>query len=336
MLGLALLLFPLALSLRLPSDILRKDMATGLPTFLHPNGAEYAQTPAGFVLSKCVHVDLPSGSVIEPQADGSYHVRDRRSNLQRIVPPCPWSSKQPARVVVDFVPREEIAKPSGALPPYYDGWQTFTQFEHQPSISSFLGTFSTPDVPQNTPMVDFLFTGLQNIPWIPLVDPEPDHLNTPFDIIQPVIQYPANGGSYWSVRSWIVSLGGIGGQTFASTEVPLQPGDWVFGNMTQTAQDAWDVISVRTASGAATTLHTKGNARLTNQPYAYVTLETYGASDCSFFPKVPSAFVNMSMTNQGQIVVPKWDAVMSPSKYLKCSSVHCQVQSPSKVQVIFD
>ncbi len=318
----------LTLALRLPLDVLRKDMATGLPTFLHPNGAFYTQTPAGFVLSECVHADLPSGSVIEPQADGSYHVRDRLSNLQRVVPPCPWSSERPARVVVDF-------SSQASLPPYYDGWQTFTQFEHQPSISSFLGSFSVPDVPENTPMVDFLFTGLQNIPWIPLVDPEPDHLNTPFDIIQPVIQYPANGGSYWSVRSWIVSLGGLGGQTFASTEVPLQPGDWVFGNMTQTAQDAWDVISVRTASGAATTLHTKGNSRLTNQPYAYVTLETYGANDCTYFPKVPSAFVNMSMTNQGNNVIPKWEAVMSPAKYLKCASVHCQVQSPSKVQVLF-
>jgi hypothetical protein len=39
----------------------------------------------------------------------------------------------------------------------------------------------------------YLFTGLQNVDWIPIVDPTPEA----FDIIQPVLQYPADSGYGW-------------------------------------------------------------------------------------------------------------------------------------------
>lgn len=53
--------------------------------------------------------------------------------------------------------------------------------------------------PASTPDILYIFTGLQNIDWIPKVDPEP---SAAFDIIQPVLQYPGDGGDYWSVKSW--------------------------------------------------------------------------------------------------------------------------------------
>ena len=60
------------------------------------------------------------------------------------------------------------------------------------------------DAPEAEPQILYLFPGLQNIDWIPKVDPEP---TTPFDIIQPVLQYPFlsgedDNGRNWGVRSW--------------------------------------------------------------------------------------------------------------------------------------
>jgi hypothetical protein len=73
-------------------------------------------------------------------------------------------------------------------------------------IGSFVGNFSVPQNPISDPSVClflliilihfkvlYLFTGLQNVDWIPIVDPTPEV----FDIIQPVLQYPADSGYGW-------------------------------------------------------------------------------------------------------------------------------------------
>ena len=47
----------------------------------------------------------------------------------------------------------------------------------------------------------YLFPGLQDVDWVPIVDPIP--ADGTFDIIQPVLEYPDQGtGRGWSVRSW--------------------------------------------------------------------------------------------------------------------------------------
>lgn len=51
-------------------------------------------------------------------------------------------------------------------------------------IETDVGNFSVPDNPKNDPDVLYIFTGLQNVDWIPKVDPIPNV----FDIIQPVLQ----------------------------------------------------------------------------------------------------------------------------------------------------
>lgn len=115
-----------------------------------------------------------------------------------------------------------------------------------------MGYFSVPDAPQQNPEVLYLFTGLQNIDWIPIVDPDP---SGPFDIIQPVcfskfnlyficsfksffqvLQYPGDGGNYWSVKSWYVTLdSGV----VVSDEIPVKVGDTIFGNMTRLSGNNW-------------------------------------------------------------------------------------------------
>lgn len=141
--------------------------------------------------------------------------------------------------------------------------------------------------------------GLQNINWIPKVDPEP---STDFDIIQPVLQYPAETGDGWSVRSWYVTLND---GALASSEVIVEAGDNIFGNMTRTGPSTWDVISVNSKNSQATT-QSATNSRLVDQPWAYNTLECYGCSGCGTFPTKPSVFSKLQLVSGGKTVTPDW------------------------------
>ena len=71
---------------------------------------------------------------------------------------------------------------SGIFPSDYNGWLAYAAFNSSKGFSAFLGNFSVPDKPEEPPDVLYLFTGLQNKDWVPLVDPEKDGAG--FDIIQ--------------------------------------------------------------------------------------------------------------------------------------------------------
>merc|ERR1711916_355916 len=109
------------------------------------------------------------------------------------------------------------------------------------------GYFSVPNgVPASKPVRLYLFTGLQNVDWIPIVDPQPQG----FDIIQPVLQTPTDYGiGDWSVKSWWVTLhaGAV-----ASSEVILKSGGQVYGVMegaapprTSSTVSTWQVARTR-------------------------------------------------------------------------------------------
>ncbi|KAA0157254.1 hypothetical protein FNF27_04979 [Cafeteria roenbergensis] len=187
------------------------------------------------------------------------------------------------------------------LPADYDGWLAYTATKATgPAYDSFLGSFSTPDAPKEVPQVLYLFTGLQNINWIPKADPDP---STDFDIIQPVLQYPASDGYSWSARSWYVTFRD---GALASTEISMSEGDLVFGNMTRTGDQSWDVISTNTRTGK-TTVQSATNSRLQSQPWGYNTLECYGCQGCGTFPQKPSVFTGIKLTAGGQTVKADWD-----------------------------
>jgi hypothetical protein len=131
-------------------------------------------------------------------------------------------------------------------------------------FEAFTSVFSTPTLPTSDPDVLYLFPGLQNIDWIPLVDPIPSGA---FDIIQPVLQYPGDNGNYWSVKSWWVTLD-VG--AMASNEVQLEVGDNIFGNMTKIGTEAWFINSVNMRTNQQTSIKASGiGARLKSQPWAY-------------------------------------------------------------------
>jgi hypothetical protein len=91
----------------------------------------------------------------------------------------------------------------GPLPPDYDGWLQYAATNITDTFDAMTNLMSVPDVPKQLPQILYLFPGLQNIDWIPKVDPEPSVFN-PFDIIQPVLQYPGAAEGQWGVRSWYV------------------------------------------------------------------------------------------------------------------------------------
>ncbi len=161
--------------------------------------------------------------------------------------------------------------------------------------------FNTPDnLPVNTPDVLYLFPGLQNIDWIPKVDPLPTGA---FDIIQPVLQYPGDGGNYWSVKSWYVTLNA---GYLVSDEIQLNPGDSIFGNQTRLDDTTWFIGSTQQSTGQSTTI-TAQAAWLSSQPWAYNTLECYGCLDCGSYPvKSPEYFTEIELYSKGKLITPTW------------------------------
>jgi len=240
-----------------------------------------------------VHIEERDADMLLTHADGR----------QSTMPYC--DTKNGARpAFLEHVP--------GPLPPDYDGWEEYTSVENSDGYDTFLGYFSVPDKPAADPQVLYLFTGLQNINWIPKATPLP---TTPFDIIQPVLQYPASFGNEWSVKSWWVTLNG--GAMF-STELPVNSGDKIFGNMTRVGSQSYYIGSVIASSGKVTGI-TYTNSRLQSQPWAYNTLECYGCQDCSTYPTQPSYFTDLQLfITKDTPAHINWVPNQFPAKDRKC------------------
>lgn len=136
----------------------------------------YTQTPAGRMLSSCVHT-VPSGSTIERTANGATvtHLDGSTSTL----PKCetnglPLILKDESVVSTRSALRSSTTSARdrrAQLPADYDGWLEYAAY-NDPTASgfkSFLGSFSVPAEPTSDPDMLYLFTALENIDWIPKV-----------------------------------------------------------------------------------------------------------------------------------------------------------------------
>jgi len=177
----------------------------------HSRQGDWVKTPVGIVHHSCIH-RVPSGSHIQDDKNG-FFVTDGLTGEVRPITPC-------GKPITRNVKRQ------------YDGWLAYVTTQAPNDFDTFLGFFSVPNEPQDTPEVLYLFTGLQNVDWIPIVDPTPG----PFDIIQPVLQYPGDNGDYWSVKSWYVTLTN---DIVVSDEIQVNAGDEIFGNMTKVAPNTF-------------------------------------------------------------------------------------------------
>jgi len=273
--------------------------------------AGYVNTPVGWVREECVH-NVPNGAVADCN-DERCIVKHPNGTLFKKIHLC--TARNVSKPIISYRKR--------GVEQSYDGWLAYTTYQAPTDIDSFLGYFSVPDQTASVPEVLYLFTGLQNVDWIPIIDPEP----SVFDIIQPVLQYPGDNGNYWSVKSWYVTLGS---DVLTSSEIQVAVGSLVFGNMTRTASSTW-FIGGTNAAGQTTSL-TVTRDRLLHQPWAYNTAECYGCNSCSYEPDNAVQFTQLAIQYQGQPLVPNWVASTSPNPI--CSEL-ATVNSPSAVTITF-
>jgi len=203
-------------------------------------------------------------------------------------------------------------------PEIYDGWTEYTEFDIASNPNNtfdiFIGNMSVPDMPAQAPQVLYIFPGLQNIDWVPVVDPDP---TGPFDIIQPVLQYPGDKGHYWSVKSWYVTLD-VG--TVHSNELQVSVGDTIFGVMQRQQGTQWFINSVQVSTGKSTSI-TVDHSRLQYQPWSYNTIECYGCNGCSTYPKQPDHFTGLQLTSAGKTVTPTWKINPKPTQHKQCNEL---------------
>jgi hypothetical protein len=273
---------------------------------------DFILTPFGSRHNACVR-EIPNNAHIEENESGEIWVTSTEGQKEKLENLGLCSIGSPKTSLQQF-------------PADYDGWLAYTTYNDPDGFDSFLGSFSVPEKPSQDPQVLYLFTGLQNNDWVPIVDPQPKT----FDIIQPVLQYPGDNGQYWSVKSWYVTLTN---DVLVTPEEKCEVGDNIFGNMTQTGSQSW-FIGGTTENGQGKTVSLNVNrAVLKSQPWAFVTLECYGCDSCSDEPTNNSNFTGLALTkNGGQPVTPSWTASVSPNPV--CHEI-AHIVDPTNVYITF-
>ena len=125
--------------------------------------------------------------------------------------------------------------------------------------------------------------------------------------MQPVLQYWAGN---WSMASWNCCVDGV---TAHSAEVPVRPGDTLYGyiqgnNCDQNGfcQD-WQVYTGDWSTGGSTTLNTTSYGSVMGWAFGGV-LEAYALDDCAEYPTNGSiSFTNLQVRNAKYLsVYPTW------------------------------
>lgn len=279
----------------------------------------YTPTPYGHVLSHCVH-EVPSGARVTEISDGSMRVVAPDASVT-FLPKCDQT----------LGPMRKPNKPADAekgLPADYDGWLEYTALNTSAlglagGFDAYTSVMSVPDVPKRMADQLFLFPGLQNRDWVPKVDPLPTR-DSPFDIIQPVLQYPGAGlfaRNHWSLKSWYVTVNA--GALYSSPINHIAPGDAVLCNMTRTGPTSWRVSGALRSDPSKATVQEASAPRLKLQPWAYSAVaECYGCKGCETYPTTPVLFSDNKLYVAGELVdVPAvaWKINPKPAAQLMCN-----------------
>jgi len=291
------------------SLVLACEFVAGLPMRM-VNGKPHVISPVGLVPLSCV-TELPENGA---------HIRTGENRQLMVDIYSPQNSEE----LLDSYNLPFCAEKfltADSFPADYDGWLAYTSYNNVESIDSFLGYFNVPSAPSSNPDVLYVFTGLQNVDWIPKIDPIPPI----FDIIQPVLQYPGDNGDYWSVKSWYVTVE-FGVQV--TKEIKLNVGDVIFGNMTRTGAESYYIGSTVNSTGVTVGL-TATHKALKSQPWAYTTVECYGCNGCATEPTEPIQFTSLSMTSS---ITPQWTAFQSPNPICDTTA---HINSPESVTFTF-
>ena len=281
----------------------------------------YSPTPFGRVLSHCVH-EVPSGARVTVFKDGTV-VAVAVNGDRHTFPPCDTAGgKWPIWRARDWNELENAA--ADGLPPNYDGWLQYTALNTSAlglsgSFDSFTSVMSVPDVPKRKAQMLYFFPGLQNRDWIPKVDPLPT-ASTPFDIIQPVLQYPGEGifgRNKFALKSWYVTVNA--GALFSTAITHVEPGDAILCNMTRTGAQSWRISGALRSNPSKVTVQEATAPRLAAQPWAYSAVaECYGCDGCATYPTQPIKFSENRLYQAGrEVPVPSGSWRINPKPALK-------------------
>jgi hypothetical protein len=274
---------------------------------------------------------MPSGShVIEK--DGVETIT--YSNGEKfVIPAC---DKPRLRNPTSSSSKKPVGAPETDAPD--SGWQVWTTYQTSTAtFTLFNGLFTVPDTPLQWGAANsgilYFFTGLQSDNWVPIAHEPPAPSN--FDIIQPVLQYGGGstngGGKYWGVASWYVTLNN---GALYSDLVTVQPGDTIFGGMKMTGANTWVINSTDITTNTEPTVQTVTRPRLSSQPWAYLTLETYNIADCTWFPPTGASieFSQLELYDASNYqVTPSWQVNQNAAH---CSAV-MTVNSPDDAVIAF-
>jgi hypothetical protein len=283
----------------------------------------YVVTPMGLVWSECLW-HMPSGShIIEKDGvETLIHPNDEKF----VIPKC---EKPRLRNPATIKKPVDVDSPDS-------GWQVWATYQNSASFTLFNGYFTVPETPLQWGSADsgilYMFTGLQSDNWVPIANEPPAPPS--FDIIQPVLQYGGGstngGGMYWGIASWYVTLDN---GALYSDLVTVQPGDNIFGGMKMTGSDTWVINSTDVTAGSAPTVQTVTRSRLSSQPWAYLTLETYNIADCTWFPPSGATieFSRLELEDTNGAVTPSWQVNQNSDH---CSAV-LTINSPDNAIISF-
>ncbi|EAS01987.1 hypothetical protein TTHERM_00500730 (macronuclear) [Tetrahymena thermophila SB210] len=242
------------------------------------NGEEHVQTPFGLMLRECVH-NVPSGTYIQESEDGSIFLTNDEKNFAKRVQKSEKCQK---------------ANPSIKLEQWIDngGWD----LPAKTPLSKFEAYYYVPNTPQTTNnQWLYYFIGSQNN----------DGSGPGVSIIQPVLSYFKG----WYFQSWNCCPDG---QAFNSPSIfNITPHDQVYGSVQ--VKDSQVTIISQNKLGEQSTLTVDRNGR--NFTWIDATLEIYGISNCTDYPKGRMTYSQMNVTlSDGTIALPEWDNTFGASE----------------------
>jgi len=279
---------------------------------------DFVYTPVGLFPKQCVHQVLEQGTHIIDSGPEGVEIVHEGAKQSVMLKPC-------------------TKKPKNQIPTNKNNitnWQVWTSY-NTTSIDSFTGFFEVPEKPKvfgnSSHGIIYIFNALQSDSWIP--NDGFDNVPDGFSIIQPVLQYGGDsnngGGEYWGLASWYAT---ISGDVLFSKEIPLNPGDVVFSNMTRIGEKTWFIGGSKVGEKRMTSV-TVTRDTLKVQPWAFTSLEVYDIDSCSWFPAPGSSFsfFGMSLLDSfSQPLSPDW----VPGSQNFCN-ISLQVLEPATVRVDF-
>jgi hypothetical protein len=114
----------------------------------------------------------------------------------------------------------------------------------------------------------------------------------------------------------------------------LLAGDIIFGGMKMTGTNTWVINSTDITTNTEPTVQTVTRPRLSSQPWAYLTLETYNIADCTWFPPTGASieFSQLELYDTSNYqVTPAWQINQNAAH---CSAV-MTVNSPDDAVIAF-